>query len=73
MGCVRTLRSRRDVDLDGHADLAGDPTLGGRPVPVVMAWCRRIRRSDAQLDDGARVHIVHGDVARGGYRTGMIE
>ncbi|MGH9261475.1 MAG: hypothetical protein ACRD08_16540 [Acidimicrobiales bacterium] len=22
---------------------------------------------DAQLDDGARVHIVHGDVARGGH------
>ncbi|HEY6697893.1 MAG TPA: hypothetical protein VIZ67_06690 [Acidimicrobiales bacterium] len=26
---------------------------------------------DAQLDDGARVHIVHGYVARGGYRTAM--
>jgi Flp pilus assembly CpaF family ATPase len=22
---------------------------------------------DAQLDDGARVHTVHGDVARGGH------
>jgi hypothetical protein len=28
-------------------------------------------RRDAQLDNGARVHIVHGDVARGGYRTAM--
>ena len=27
---------------------------------------------DAQLDDGARIHIVHGDVARGGYRTAMV-
>jgi hypothetical protein len=29
------------------------------------------RLQDAQLDDGARVYIVHGDVARGGYRTAM--
>ena len=27
---------------------------------------------DVQLDDGARIHIVHGDVARGGYRTAMV-
>jgi hypothetical protein len=25
---------------------------------------------DAQLDDGARVHLVHGDVARGGVSDG---
>ena len=42
----------RIVDRSSGAHRALDPTAG---------------LQDAQLDDGARLHIVHGDIARGGH------
>jgi hypothetical protein len=39
----------------------------GRPAGLAASLDPAEGLQDAQLDDGARVHIVHGDIARGGH------
>ena len=67
---------RRHRGLSGyHDEVFHDDAHVGRTLTKLLDDSESAHRKldpaeglqDAQLDDGARVHIVHGDVARGGH------